>query len=233
MLLPNSLQIQTIDYCNRKCGFCPNSKMVKSPDTLMSETVFDKILTDLSRESYKGSIHLYLMGEPLADPRIKDLIKETRGRFPYNTIFISTNGDYLDGPGSIRDLLGSGLTWMAISDYDKNGRLAYASSFPQVAITTMNILDKQLYNRGGNIDVPCKYPGHVCEWVFGKGYINHRGDVILCCSDYHYTVVFGNVMEQPFGEIYNSQAYREYRKAHAQGKGKQMPLCESCNKLIG
>jgi radical SAM protein with 4Fe4S-binding SPASM domain len=62
-------------------------------------------------------------------------------------------------------------------------------------------------------------------------YINYKGDVILCCSDYNYEVVFGNVMEQSFGDIYNSPEYRKYRKAHAQGRGKKLPLCEKCDRI--
>lgn len=231
MFLPQSIQIGTIDYCNRKCPWCPESYLGKTPDRVMDMDVYFKILDDLAEVNYKGKLHLYLMNEPLCDSRIKDLIAMARGEFSENLIFISTNGDLLDGPDSLRSLLDVGLTWMAISDYDQQGKFGYAAAFPNVVVTTLKQLRPTFYNRGGHIDVDCREDRKQCEWVHQKAYINYKGDVILCCSDYHYDVVFGNVMERPFGEIYNGAEYRAYRKAHALGRGKEMPLCDKCDRI--
>lgn len=231
MLLPHSIQIQTIDYCNRRCAWCPNSTMDKSPDALIPMDVFEKILGDLKAEGYKGKIHLYLMGEPLCDPRITDLIAITRRMLPENVVFLSTNGDALNGPESAQRLIDAGLTWLVISDYDDKGRFEAHKTIPGVSVATLAELAPTYYNRGGNIDVPCVKPFPNCNWVSQKAYVNYRGDVILCCSDYHYSVVFGNVMDRPFGEIYNGEEYRQYRKAHALRRGKEMPLCKECNRI--
>lgn len=192
--------------------------------------IFQTILNDLQASKYWGRIHLYLMGEPLCDPRMPDLIRMTRNMFPSNVIFISTNGDYIDGPESIQKFIDAGLTWMAISDYDENGRFANIKE-PKVVVTKMKRLEQDFYNRAGNVDMKCSNPKEVCDWVFGKGYINYRGDVILCCSDYNYEVVFGNIMDKRFIEIYNSDEYRRYKKEHAQGRGKSLPLCNRCNRI--
>jgi len=197
----------------------------------MSLEMYERILDDLKRSKYMGEIHLYLMAEPLCDPRMKDWIRMAREVFPQNIIFISTNGDYLDSPETADALIDAGLTWMAISDYAGNGRFNEFMNNPDVVVTKLADLEWFFYNRGGHVNVKCPHPKEVCDWVFGKAYINYRGEVILCCSDYNYEVVFGNVKDKRFIEIYNCPEYRRYRKEHAQGRGKSLPLCERCNRI--
>ena len=231
-MIPHSIQIQTIDYCNRRCSFCPNSKIEKSPNNLMSKKVYLKIIEDLKNIHYMGHMHLYLMAEPLCDARICEFISIARHFFPDNVIFISTNGDYLKSREDVKKLFDAGLTWMGVSHYDdRNRHLEEYLEFPLMIHTTLDILKESFYNRAGHIDIKCINPFESCQWLFTKAYINYRGDVILCCSDYKYEVVFGNVMDQPFGKIYNSENYNFYRQAHRQGWGKKLPLCEKCNRI--
>jgi len=197
----------------------------------MTTSTYVNLLEGLLKNKYTGGLHLYLMAEPLCDESILNRIKLARDMFPNNDIFISTNGDFLKGPGHVRELLDAGLTWMAISDYDTVGKFQYTAPFPQVVVSTLDILQSTFYNRGGNVPVECIFPTEVCGWVSGKGYVNYAGDVILCCSDYDYSVVFGNTNDTTFGEIYNRDKYKEYRKAHALGEGWRMPLCENCNRI--
>lgn len=199
----------------------------------MPMDVYEKLLDDLKSANYVSRLHLYLMAEPLCDPRITDLIGMARERFPENAIFITSNGDALNGPESLKRLFDAGLTTLLISDYDKNGKLDYASVHPRVAILSKEQLEKDYYNRGGHVDVNSANQYDMCTWVFDKAYINYRGDVILCCSDYEYSVVFGNIMDQHIIEIYSSEKYRQYRKAHIRGDGKKMPLCNHCNRIAG
>jgi radical SAM protein with 4Fe4S-binding SPASM domain len=206
--------------------------MRKNRDSLMSEQTYSKVLEDLRSVGYRGKIHLYLMGEPLADDRLPGMIQKARSMFRDNVIFISTNGDLLRGPEHVAELFKAGLTWMAVSEYDEQTRLAYLDGFPGVARTTLDALRPTFYNRAGHVDVECSDPRECCEWVFRKAYINYKGDVILCCSDYDYSVVFGNVNNAPFSDIYNSQKYRAYRRAHSLGHGHTMPLCENCNRIL-
>ena len=194
--------------------------------------VFQTALNDLQKSKYQGRIHLYLMGEPLCDPRIEDLIRMARKAFPQNVIFISTNGDHLNGPKGAKKLVGArfGFGQDVPGDYNGNGRFADIKE-PRVVVTSMKRLERDFYNRAGHVDVKCSDPKETCDWVFGKGYINYRGDVILCCSDYNYEVVFGNIMDERFIKIYNSDEYRKYKKEHAQGRGKTLPLCERCDRI--
>jgi len=88
------------------------------------------------------------------------------------------------------------------------------------------------YNRGGLVDVASTPVQHkYCEWIFNKIYINYKGDLLLCCSDYEFEVVMGNINEQNLDEIFNCDLYREYRQTHIAGESKTMPLCNKCNRL--
>lgn len=231
MLLPEQVQIQTIDYCNRRCAFCPNSKLQKSPDTLMPLDVFDKILDDFAAVQFMGRFHLYLMGDPLCDPRIEQLIQRTRERFPTNVIFISTNGDGFRSGTDVMRLFDAGLSIMAISYYDNRNAHLKSVQDRRVIHADLSALRSTFYNRGGHVGVGCINPHAKCSWLWSKAYINWRGDVVLCCSDYHYEVVFGNVMESDFATIFNSERFNAYREAHADGCGKLMPLCRDCNRI--
>jgi len=222
------VQIQTIDYCNRKCQWCPNSKMEKDPATLMPVEVFKKILDDFT--GFQGKFHLYLMGEPLCDPRLPELVAMVRERFQDNTIFISTNGDLLTAELLVR-LFDAGLSCIGISHYDQKNDHLLRLKDERITHTTLNDLRLAFYNRAGLVNVGCIERLPKCGWLWSKAYINYRGDVVLCCSDYYYEVVFGNVMDEPFKVIWNSDRFNEYREAHLEGRGKEMHLCQTCNRI--
>jgi radical SAM protein with 4Fe4S-binding SPASM domain len=198
----------------------------------MRDDVFLKILMDLEDFDYKESIHLYLMGEPLTDDKIVERVKITRGIFPENVIFISTNGDYLT-EDVLKSLISAGITWIGVSHYDDKNKHLYelSTKYPMLTHQNVGTLRWTFYNRAGHVDVSCISPQKECDWVYEKAYVNYKGDVILCCSDYKYEVVFGNIMKQAFKEIYDSDFYNEYRKKHREGRGKEMPLCANCNRI--
>jgi radical SAM protein with 4Fe4S-binding SPASM domain len=205
--------------------------MEKRPETLMPLEVFTKILSDLEAVDYRGAFHLYLMAEPLCDPRLLDLIRLTRERFEENTIFISTNGDRLATFDDVERLFNAGLSYLGISHYDTQNEHLKQYEHPRIVHTNLNDLRLSFYNRAGLVGVAALESVPSCEWLWQKAYINYRGDVVLCCSDYYYTVVMGNVIEESFPAIFNNDKYSEYRNAHNNGQAKRMALCQTCNRV--
>ena len=51
----------------------------------------------------------------------------------------------------------------------------------------------------------------------------------MCCNDYNYEVIFGNIMEQPLSMILESDLYQEYKRGHETGQLKHLKLCKDCN----
>lgn len=230
-----SIQIQTIDYCNRKCPWCPNKYLNKTPDMLMTEEIFYKILFELKALDFKGAIHPYLMAEPLCDRRFIDLVRVIRREFPSNRILANTNGDYLKNREDLEKLIEAGLTDIIINFYDKKNYhlIEETEGLPGVKTNKISELRKFYYNRAGLIseDHPGSTKHGACPYVLHKMAINYVGDVILCCSDYFYQVVFGNVMKQGLWDIWNSERYVYYRQMHKAGLGYLRPLCSECNKI--
>jgi radical SAM protein with 4Fe4S-binding SPASM domain len=194
----------------------------------MPMELLNHVLSELYTHGYQGRINPYLMAEPLCDERILDVVKLIRYWFPNNNIRLSTNGDLLDG--NVCGLLKAGVSTLYINHYDlKELGQVEDETYPQVNHFGLMALMPSFYNRAGHVDVFRESKLDRCPWPNKKLYINWQGDVILCCSDYNYEVVFGNLRSQPLDEIYNAPAYLEYRDAHLNGGGKHLRLCKDCN----
>lgn len=233
VLLKNiiSMQIQTIDYCNRKCSWCPNSKIEKSPDNLMPMDLIQHILSELHKHNYKGRINPYLMAEPLCDKRIVDIVKMVREWFPDNEIGLNTNGDFFDYDLASR-LLEAGVSQIRVNHYDdKELDEIQDKTFPQIFHRGLKKSMPTFYNRGGHVLLYPSEQQKICTWVFSKLFINWKGEVIICCSDYKYEVVFGNIKEKSLADIYNCPEYKMYRDYHLTNRGKELPLCNKCNRI--
>ncbi len=114
-LAVNRVIIETSSYCNRRCGYCPNSQIDRiSEKKYLDADVYHRVLRDLSSIEYRADIVLHYYNEPLADPYICDRIKEAAAACPRANIEIYTNGDYLNRE-MVERLAESGLTSMVIS----------------------------------------------------------------------------------------------------------------------
>ena len=114
-LFPKTVQIQTISGCNARCQFCPNGHTINRLTMgSMDEDLFRKIVNEVVKHPIRR-ISPYLMNEPLADPRMPDLIRYiTDHKQSATSTTISTNATYLDDDMGER-LLASGLDSLLIS----------------------------------------------------------------------------------------------------------------------
>ena len=120
------IQIQTIQFCNLKCSFCPNHYMIWDridnkkrgiPYNSMSFKNYEKIMINLKELGYKGRVSPYLMNESLVDKdRIVEFIKITRKYLPQSEIVINTNATFLNKKILI-DMIEAGLNRLCIDDY--------------------------------------------------------------------------------------------------------------------
>ena len=107
--------VQTTSRCNAACIFCPYSAVRKEiTHGEMSFTLFAKLMRECSRHPQLRSINLFLMNEPLADPRIVDRCNFAKEHNPTAAVCIWTNGCMLD-EGLARALIGAGLDTIGIS----------------------------------------------------------------------------------------------------------------------
>jgi radical SAM protein with 4Fe4S-binding SPASM domain len=90
----------------------------------------------------------------------------------------------------------------------------------------------EMQNRSGNIEwfqKPLEEPlPKMCVRPFRFMNVNWKGDVILCCNDYHGDILFGNVMKQSLVDIWNSDQFNAYRVALL-NKDRDIAFCRDCD----
>ncbi len=141
----DNIQIQTIEFCNLKCDFCPNHYIIWDrtedkkrgiPYNLMTVENYTKIVKNLAELGYKGRFSPYLMNEPLIDKdRIVEFIKIAREHLPDSFIQMDSNGTGLTKE-LMGDMIDAGLNRIQLDDYFDN---RYAQ----------RMLDVMKYFRGG------------------------------------------------------------------------------------
>lgn len=247
-VLPYRIVIETLSYCNGVCSFCPANKIVDTRGkNAMSDEVFDKIVSDLAEWKYNGVISLHGNSEPLLNPNIVSSVKKLRDALPDAVISIWTNGTKLDWTRH-SELFAVGLTHMHINNYspkeswhrsvtrfrEEFEKSEYAARDDIFVEFFMRKVDEVLLNKGGI--APNKIAGDSFETIQGscgtpmaEMQINYKGDLFSCCFDDYYSTILGNVIERPLHQIWNSEAYRKYRREVVNGNRKNYPACANCD----
>lgn len=132
------IQIETTNYCNAHCSFCPNSTL-KRPRQIMEMETFTTILDKLTEERIPVQrFALHINGEPLSDPHIVERVKLCKERFPGAEVRFTSNFS-LANDKIMTDLLEAGLGCITISlntldsdEYYKTMGLRYEKTYKNV-----------------------------------------------------------------------------------------------------
>jgi len=88
-----TLQIETTNYCNGKCVFCPVQTMTRKRG-VMDEDLFRKIVGD-AVEMQPQDVLLFLNGEPFLDRHLFDRIAFVNENLPHSRVVLYSNGNLL------------------------------------------------------------------------------------------------------------------------------------------
>ncbi len=126
-----------------------------------------------------------------------------------------------------KDSLTAGVTFDRLSDALQRARdTAEQSGISTNAGVLVDSLES--YFRKYEQGVPDTPPQRVCLLPWFSLYITVDGDARPCCSfGEGETLVFGNLFEQSFEEIWNSRGYRDFRK-HSIEKKLNYTVCRNC-----
>ena len=112
---PKYLSIQTTSMCNAACIFCPYQEIKDTyPPKVMDMALYKKIIDECSHQKCVERIILYMNNEPLTDPLLIDRINYAKGRVPWASVHLLTNGLLLTESTTER-ILDSQLDWIGIS----------------------------------------------------------------------------------------------------------------------
>lgn len=163
--------------------------------------------------------------------RVMDNIRYAIDTFPHDRVTMQVNGINETSLGYM-ELLENAPD---IDLDDNTGDTATAlkqmrEAFPEISITpntslvdragyldTRGIMKNQINGKGKVVG--CNNMGNRAEtWI----HINANGAVFICCNDYDFETIFGNVNEKPIKEIWESQE-RKDMIAHSYNT-----LCTTC-----
>lgn len=206
------VDIETSTACNRKCSYCPNSTYDNASianSSFMSKEVFTKIVWDLWNEGYQWEICLQRYNEPLMDDRIVDLVAMASKLAPKATITIYSNGDYLTVE-LYKELLAAWLGKLTITQHWSRPAkwlvevLSYRKNNPDKIVFKYKELSQPLkfYNRWWEVQLETNQTQNFFCKTLDCVTINSKGEIILCCNDYHSSHVFWNAGEQNVIDIY-------------------------------
>ena len=260
------IQIQTIEFCNLKCDFCPNHYLIWDrlddkkkgiPYNLMSIENYTKLMKNLSDLNFTGRVSPYLMNEPLMDKdRMVELISITRKYLPNSPIKLNSNGTGVTTE-LIGDMIDAGLTSMLFDDYfndeytyklmDKLKPFSGENGKCHITISS-NYNVRQVkkkgedvghhfgphafWNRAGltNVNPDMPVPQKDCGYPSSQMYIKWNGDALLCCCDWEYEVIHGNVFDERIEEVWMNGSYFHYRDTLKEGRRDKLEMCRRCNK---
>jgi len=109
---PRLVCVETTNYCNATCVFCPNNALSRKKQH-MSDELFEKIIEDC-RQFPLEAIEPFMQGDPFSDPKIMNRLEHIRSRLPDTKLRLYTNG-YAMTPKRIDRMAGMGIDHLYIS----------------------------------------------------------------------------------------------------------------------
>jgi len=226
-----ALDIEINSKCNIKCSYCPVSKESRG-DEYMGESLFAKILEDLSSFPYQGRISPHFYGEPTLDSRLVGLMRLARERVPGAQLIIHTNGINLTR-SLYRELIAVGVNGFLVTrhtpKWPKN-ILAIQEKEPDAAryLRTHDLENSVLFNRGGTVAPRKTRRLNRCFYLSDEIAIAHDGEVV-CTNDFHITESFGNVKhEHLLNDIWWGERFTQCRRDLRAGRF-NLEVCKVCS----
>jgi len=234
-----SVEIETITWCNRTCSYCPNSKFDRGliqNKKEMSIELFQKIIDDLKGIDYRFNIKPHFYGEPLLDNRLEELMRYTKKQLPKCKITIVTNGDLLDIE-RFYTLIDAGVDLFLVTQHGETMPKKFydlldtlkGSKLRKTITFRGRIEEDNLFNRGGLVQPKNEMLFKTCDFPSKAMVIDYQGNVVLCCNDYHSSIVLGNLVKENLMSIWNKESNKQLR----QNINKGVFDLEICRKCVG
>lgn len=234
------LEIETVNRCNGTCNFCPVNKNIDPRKLVfMKESLFNKIIRQLSEIEYNGHLCLFSNNEPLLDSRVVQFYKHARKMLPNATLYMFTNGTLLSIK-IFKELIKS-LDELVINNYSCElsecccNIVEYVNdqrSLKNKVSIIMRNANEILSTRGGlspnkkikkSIDAKCTLP-------FQQMIVRPDGKISLCCNDALGEYTLGDLNSDTILDVWFGDAYTNIRNKLYYGR-KMLKKCMYCDAL--
>jgi radical SAM protein with 4Fe4S-binding SPASM domain len=224
--------IETTQHCNRRCHYCPVSFDAK-PVRAMEPGVFREIIGQLASIRFHGRLTYHFYNEPLLNADLEKLVAYAARYLSGVDHVIYSNGDLLTTERA-ESLFAAGVTKFVVTDHggkELTEPVLRAKRRPRSLGSRIQFRrytpDTALFNRGGLVKVENQRKLKYCAYPAYELIIDVDGNVILCCNDYYGSHQFGNVMEMPILDIWNSASMSQLRNRLLRGHF-DLPICQVC-----
>ena len=238
--VPPVINFELNTNCNYKCPFCPQSSKPR-PVRHITTDAFRHIIVELKQLDYSNILVLNVNNEPFLHPLLVDFCRLISQELPNAAAQIITNGSLItiQHLKALSELERPPL--IIVDDYTPDHRInaRLRSWITDPTFSRLHIIlnsrswNETLSNRAGN-----QPGGHVplqdcrdisCSWPFYGLFINSDLKAFLCCSDYSYDMVVGDLHEQGLMEIWMGEPLRNVRDAMLIPDRRRIPLCAKCD----
>jgi MoaA/NifB/PqqE/SkfB family radical SAM enzyme len=238
--VPPVVNIEVNTECNYKCPFCPQS-LKPRPVRHMTMEGFKHVVDELKRLDYSNYVVLNVNNESFLHPLVIDFCRLISEELPKASAQIVSNGSLITKQ-HLEALSGLEHPPMLIvddytPDHRVNARLSEWMTDPAYSRLRLQLKDRSwkesLTNRGGNLPgsrVPltdCHDIG--CSWPFYGMFIDPDLRVFLCCADYNFDVIVGDLNKQGLMEVWTGKSMQRIREALLIPDRTKIPLCAACD----
>lgn len=219
----SDVELETHSFCNRTCSFCPNSRFNRfDKSQIMNESIFRKVIDELSRLGFKGTIQLNRYNEPLALDIIFERVAYVCQQLPGANIGFHSNGDFVTKE-KLDKLNESGLDFIAISRYidfseDRQKQIALAKAHCQEYIKKLGLKVDQVIEDGSLIKYLVMI-GKLKAYIFVGDAQNRWVDR-------------GGILKDYADKIRISPCYNPFRKIFIDWTGDVLPCCNMRADLV-
>ena len=227
------ISIETTNFCNRGCSFCPVGVDRKEVSHL-SGSLIQRVFLQLSELGYEERLCFNWYNEPLADAGLSTYIRWAREACPKSWIYFNTNGDLLT-PKLLDELVEAGVSLIQVSQYDGSVSphireiIDAGMHLDKLKISTKDF-SKKGNSRGGiieNLNVT-HLQGTRCTRPDSELIIDSNGSTPVCCNDYHVIHNSGNIKDRTLVELWGDFTKSEMRSKVRMGDRSDL-ICQGCN----
>jgi MoaA/NifB/PqqE/SkfB family radical SAM enzyme len=212
------IEIETASMCNRKCETClrqniPDKALIQPwhERHLMPMETITAVFAELGEIAYDGNIYLNHYNEPLLDPRLPQIAKLARQMVPNAALCLHTNGDLMTA--EMAGKLDGVLHWLVFSAYDDKDRdereARMARLFDVTPVDMTHGVHMMTHFYPGAEERAAEFLHHACIEPMRRLILNHRGQMLLCCSDVVGRFDLGTFPERSLVELWNSPKHIE------------------------